>query len=220
MRLFVGPAEWDGETPQLPQAIAKALHLPSDAGVVDAVGLIEKDAMASRLRDGMRVVQELTQRGALASDLLPQQVGGSTPTRMMPFAEHVRLRADTGDVEFEESADLSIGVAERVLPSWARADHLTCVRAVGDSMEPTIRDGDLVVIDKDRRTPVDGQLFVVRTAGELVVKRLRRVGRHWSLVSDNRSHVSREMAVGDVILGRVAWSNPHGGAQSSDRRRE
>ena len=35
-----------------------------------------------------------------------------------------------------------------VLPSWARTDHLTCVRAAGDSMEPTIRDGDLVVVDQ------------------------------------------------------------------------
>ena len=32
---------------------------------------------------------------------------------MIPFAEHVRFEADTGEVEFEESSDLSIAVAER-----------------------------------------------------------------------------------------------------------
>ena len=54
----------------------------------------------------------------------------------------------------------AIAVAERVLPSWARAARLTCVRTAGDSLEPA--DGALVVVDKDRRVAVDEQLFVVR----------------------------------------------------------
>lgn len=209
MRLFIGPAERGGEAPQLPPEITEALHLPSDASVVDAVGLIRKDAMASKLRDGMRVVQELTQRAAIAAELLPQLAGELSKTRMMPFAEHVRFRADTGEVEFEESSDLSIAVAQEVLPPWARADHLTCVRAAGDSMEPTILAGDLVVVDRDRRVAVDGQLFVVCTGEELAVKRLRQVGDHWNLISDNPSHSSRAMASNDVIVGRVAWCGPH-----------
>ena len=69
---------------------------------------------------------------------------------MIPFAEHVRFEAD---VEFEESSDLSIAVAERVLPSWARAARLTCVRAAGDSLESA--DGGLVVVAQERRVAVD-----------------------------------------------------------------
>ena len=210
MRLFIGPAEGSGEAPQLPEEITRALHLPSDASIVDAVGMIDKDAMASQLREGMRAVQELTQRAQVAAELLPRLVGETTSTRMMPFAEHVRLKADTGEVEFEESSHVSIAVAEKVLPPWARADHLTCVRAVGDSMAPTIHDGDLVVVDKDRRAAVDDQLFVVRTGEGLIVRRLRRIGDHWSLVSDNTAHLSRPVAGTDVIVGRVAWCGPHG----------
>ena len=212
MRLLIGPAESGGaKVPQLPREITRALHLPSDAGVVDAVGLIDKDAMASRLREGMRVVQELTQRAAVAAELLPRLAGEST-TRMMPFAAHVRFKADTGEVEFEESADLSIAVAEKVLPSWARTDHLTCVRAAGDSMEPTIRDGDLVVVDQDQRVAVDNQLFVVRTGAGVVVRRLHRMGDHWNLVSDKLGRLSRPMAADDRIVGRVAWCGPHSDA--------
>jgi hypothetical protein len=212
MRLSVGPAERGGEAPQLPPEITRALHLPSDASVVDAVGLIEKDVMASKLRDGMRLVQELTDRAAMAAELLPRLAGESPTTRMMPFAEHVRYRADTGEVEFDESTDLSIAVAEKVLPPWARTDHLTCVRADGDSMEPTIQGGDLVVVDKDQRAAVEDELFVVRSGEGLVVRRLRHIGDHWSLVSDNPAHLSRPMAAGDVIVGRVAWCGPHGHA--------
>jgi phage repressor protein C with HTH and peptisase S24 domain len=213
MQLFIGPAESGGaEAPQLPREITRALHLPSDAGVLDAVGLIDKDAMALKMREGMRAVQELTQRAAVAAELLPRLAGESPATRMMPFAAHVRFKADTGEVEFEESADLSIAVAEKVLPPWARTDHLTCVRAAGDSMEPTIRDGDLVVVDQDQRIPVDDQLFVVRTGGGVIVRRLHRIGDHWHLVGDNLGHLSRPMAADDRIVGRVAWCGPHSDA--------
>lgn len=115
-------------------------------------------------------------------------------------------------MEFDESTDLSIAVAEKVLPPWARTDHLTCVRADGDSMEPTIQGGDLVVVDKDQRAAVEDELFVVRSGEGLVVRRLRHIGDHWSLVSDNPAHLSRPMAAGDVIVGRVAWCGPHGHA--------
>ena len=213
MQLFIGPAEEDGEeAPQLPEEITRALQLPSNASVVDAVGQIEKDAMASQLRDGMRAVQELTERAAAAAELLPRLAGDSSAVRLMPFAEHIRLNAGTGEVEFDESAHLSIVVAEEVLPSWARADRLTCVRAVGDSMAPTIHDGDLVVVDKDRRDPLEDHLFVIRTREELVVGRVRRVGETWNLVRDNPAHRPRAMTADDVVAGRVAWCGPHGDA--------
>ncbi len=212
MQLFVGPAERGAaEASRLPPEITRALHLPSNASIADAVGLIEKDAMASKLRDGMRVVQDLTHRAAAAAELLPRLAGESS-IRMMPYAERVRFKADTGEVEFAESAALSIAVAETVLPSWARADHLTCVRAAGDSMEPTIRDGDLVVVDQDQRVAVENQLFVLRTREGVVVKRLRRLGDHWSLVSDNAAHLSRPLGADDRIVGRVAWCGPHSDA--------
>ena len=213
MRLFIGPAEDGGaEAPQLPEEITRALRLPTDASVVDAVGQIEKDVMASQLRDGMRAVRELTQRAAAAAELLPRLAEDSPPARMMPFAERVRLKADTGEVEFDESAHLSIAVAEEVLPAWARADSLTCLRAVGDSMEPTIHDGDLVVVDKDRRDAVEHQLFVVRTRDGLMVRRVQRVGDRWKLVADNPDHRLRAMTADNVIAGRVAWCGPHGDA--------
>ena len=210
MRLFIAPAEPGGmEAPPLPAELTRALDLPSDASVVDAVEAIDQDAVASTLRTGMRLVQEMTELATAAAELLPQVAGGST-TRMIPFAEHVRFKADTGEVAFEESSDLSIAVAERVLPSWARAARLTCVRTAGDSLEPA--DGALVVVDKDRRVAVNEQLFLVHIGEALVVKRFRQVGGQWSLVSDSLAHLPRPMTADDRIVGRVAWCGPHSAA--------
>ena len=216
LQLYIGrglrgnPAE-----PGLPSEITEALRLPSDASVADAVSRIDKDVMASRLREGMSVVQELTDRAAAAAEFIPRLAFSElSATRMVPFAREVRLRADTGEVEFEESAELSIAVAERVLPSWARADRLTCIRAVGRSMEPTVRDGDLVVLDRDRPAPLDAELFVVRTGDGVVVRRLRQTGDCWNLINDNPSHPSRPMAERDRIVGRVAWCGPQAAAHA------
>ena len=152
MRLFSAPAEPGGmEAPPLPPELTRALGLPSDASVIDAVDAIDQDAVASTLK-AMRLVQEMTEFATEAAELLPQVAAGST-TRMIPFAEHVRFEGDTGEVDFEESSDLSIAVAERVLPSWARSARLTCVRAAGDSLDPAA--GALVVVARDRRVAVD-----------------------------------------------------------------
>ena len=179
MRLFSARAEPGGmEAPPLPPELTRALGLPSDASVIDAVDAIDQDAVASTLRKGMRLAQKMTELATEAAELLPQVAAGST-TRMIPCAEHVRFEGDTGEVDFEESSDLSIAVAERVLPAWARSARRTCVRAAGDSLDPA--DGALVVVAQDRRVAVDEELFVVRIGEALVVAFGRSaVGGAWS----------------------------------------
>ncbi len=220
LEFYIGPARADATTrPRLPSEIARALDLPRDATIDDALDAIKKDAMASRLREGIGLVQELMERAATAAALIPRLVSGGRSRAgevsesgvvMIPFAPEVRLAAGTGEVVFEESPEVSIAVAAEALASWARPERLTCVRAAGDSMEPNIRDGDLVVVDPARTDPLDGQLFAVRTDGGLVIKRLRQSRGRWLLASDNRTHASHPVAENDRILGQVAWCGPRG----------
>lgn len=213
LEFYIGPERPDpSRPPPLPREIAQALDLPRTASVADAVGAIDKDVMASRLREGIGLVQELMGRAAAAAASLPGRATrkDSPPSGvvMIPFAADVRLAAGTGEAIFEESAEVSIAVAAEALASWARPDRLTCVRAAGDSMEPTIHDGDLVAVDSGRTDPLDGQAFAVRTDAGLVVKRLRQAGGRWLLTSDNPAHASRPVARDDRILGQIAWYGP------------
>ena len=173
--------------------------------------------MALKLREGMRLVEELTNRAEAAAALLPQLAAGefsvvaNMPERasvMIAFAPDVRLAAGTGEVVFEESSELSIVVAVEALAPWAQPERLTCVRAVGDSMKPTIGDGDFVALDHGRTEPLDGQVFAARTDTGLVVKRLRRRADRWQLVSDNPVYPPRPVSKDDRILGQVAWHGP------------
>ena len=217
LEFYIGPARADpARGPRLPAEIARALDLPRDASVDDAVGAIRNDALASGLRECLGRVQALVELAASTAALLPGILLSVTAEAdrpdgeavMIPFAPEVRLAAGTGEVVFEESAEVSIAVAAGALASWARRDRLTCVRAAGDSMEPTIHDGDLVVVDAGRSEPLDGQLFAVRTAAGLVIKRLRRSRGRWLLTSDNRSPGPRPVTEEDRLVGQVAWCGP------------
>ena len=135
------------------------------------------------------------------------------PVRLVPFAERVRFDADAGELTLEESPDVSIAVADRVLPIWARAGRLTCVQIAGDAMTPTISRGALAVVDQNSRTAVHDAIFLLCIGGEeLAVKRLQRKGGGWMLVSDNPARPSTLMGEADLVVGRVAWSGPHGDA--------
>lgn len=47
---------------------------------------------------------------------------------------------------------------------------LIVVKAVGDSMNKTIQDGEFLVVNKEKNMPVNGKIFVVRVRNELKVK--------------------------------------------------
>lgn len=83
---------------------------------------------------------------------------------------------------------------------------LYATRVNGDSMGPTIRDGDVVVVDtEDVKRERDG-IFAVNHEGEFTVKRLKYDLRRRYLVSDNpkqKAYPPMECTEGTQLLGRV-----------------
>lgn len=83
---------------------------------------------------------------------------------------------------------------------------LSAIRVAGDSMEPTLRDGDEILVDRAPR-PLGSGVHVVRVENELLVKRLD-TGRPGTivLISDNAIYPPVELAAGEVqVIGRVVW---------------
>lgn len=79
------------------------------------------------------------------------------------------------------------------------------VRVRGDSMEPGLVDGDLIVVDQARRTPdAQGRVFVIRIDDAVMVKRVARRGGALAIVSDNPAAPPVPDGVVEVI-GRVVW---------------
>jgi phage repressor protein C with HTH and peptisase S24 domain len=65
------------------------------------------------------------------------------------------------------------------------AKHLHAIEISGPSMETSLYEGDLVVVNTKENKPIDGEVFAANYEGELVVKRFIRESGKWWLSSDN-----------------------------------
>jgi phage repressor protein C with HTH and peptisase S24 domain len=88
-------------------------------------------------------------------------------------------------------------------------ERLMLLEVSGDSMAPTLREGDLVLADlSETRARTDG-VYVLREQNDLVVKRLQRgnLGAALTIRSDNPAYESVAILPGVVsIVGRVIWA--------------
>ncbi|MFC4294741.1 helix-turn-helix transcriptional regulator [Novosphingobium tardum] len=83
--------------------------------------------------------------------------------------------------------------------------QLSVIEVEGDSMDPTLRDGDEILVDRAPRTLHSG-VHVIRLDDVLLVKRVERAGEQVRLISDNRAYPDAERSLHDVeIVGRVVW---------------
>jgi len=103
--------------------------------------------------------------------------------------------------------------------AWLRANnlnqrHLDVIYANGHSMEPTINDGDVLLIDESKVEPKDGQIFAMQSESKgTIVKRLVKSDFDgWIIRSDNPDKARygdetlRDGEINEVrIIGRVVW---------------
>ena len=106
-------------------------------------------------------------------------------------------------------AELPVGQL-RFSARWLKANGLnaamlSAIEVEGDSMDPTLRDGDEILVDRTVR-PLRAGIHVLRLDDVLLVKRVERAGDSLRLISDNRAYPEVERGAGEVeIVGRVVW---------------
>ncbi len=94
---------------------------------------------------------------------------------------------------------------------WLKAQGLepamlSVIEVEGDSMEPTLRDGDEILVDRTPR-PLRAGIHVIRLDDVLLVKRLESgPGGMLGVISDNTAYPRMERPARDVeLIGRVVW---------------
>lgn len=92
------------------------------------------------------------------------------------------------------------------------ADNLATIYAQGDSMSPTINDGQVLLVDTTEITPKTSKIYLVCIDGQLYIKRLINMIDRWVMRSDNPDkttypdiELSHERMAQIDIQGRVVW---------------
>lgn len=91
------------------------------------------------------------------------------------------------------------------------ASRLAVVFAKGDSMQPTINNGDSILVDTSKNQVVDGSIFVLRLGDDLYAKRLQKnIDGGITVISDNRTEYPIQVVHPDqmdslAVIGKVVW---------------
>ena len=159
-----------------------------------------------------------TERGILARyfGVDEQVLGGAAPStarsglRLIPKllvgasagpGAHNDAEALAGKIGFDEKWLRKMGVDPK---------QLSLIRVEGDSMLPTLADGDDIMVDRAAaNAPLRDGIHVIRMDDTLMVKRLARgpAGR-LSVVSDNAAYPDWADVDGAsvTVIGRVVWT--------------
>lgn len=154
-------------------------------------------------------------------DLLPQSAGFPREPSEEDFAliPQYTARGGCGPGALNGHVEVRGGLSFR--REWlerlrVQPDQAAVIYAQGQSMEPTIHDGAVVMLDLSQSEPRNGRVFALLVEGELRIKRVfRLIGGGWKLSSDNpdKSRYPDEV-VSDLqavtVIGLAVWQG--GGA--------
>ena len=84
-------------------------------------------------------------------------------------------------------------------------DKIEAINVVGDSMEDTLKEGSIILINRDRQEIMNGGIFVVNTPGGVLVKRVSiNPVAGIDLISDNKSYPVTTVPLGEItVIGKV-----------------
>jgi phage repressor protein C with HTH and peptisase S24 domain len=150
-----------------------------------------------------RLQEELDQRLSLPPETM------QTTLVKVPLYD-VRISAGRGLWNPDEPIHDHINVPRDLLQRWSvNPEHAVFARNFGDSMEPTVMDGETVLLDRSAAEIVSDLIYAFRLNDELRIKRLRRLrGNGVELRSDNNRYEPERLNAPDLqdfkLVGRVA----------------
>lgn len=189
------------------------------ATLIDANG-VSYAALSRMLRRNDAYLQQYVRRGT-PRDLAERdrallaayfrvdaaELGGVAAPRMAPIRRlDVEASAGPGALAADAVRAGAMLLDPALLESLRlNAKDAAMLRARGDSMLPTIADGDQIVIDeRDTRIVAVPGIFVLRLDEVLLVKRVSRVAGGMLIESDNPAYPPITTRAAE-ILGRVVW---------------
>lgn len=178
-------------------------------GYTDA--LLKKIAEALNVPTAVFFMDEKQAEGLKGFTLRSVEVVDDDDPRWVHIRK-VKLRLTAGFNGFETEPDVYDGDTLAVPADWLRRNNydpekLFVLRIHGESMEPTLYEDDVVIINNADKTLMDGAVFAFNYEGDSVVKRLERDAGDWWMTSDNQDKrkYGRKVCRGDscLIIGRV-----------------
>lgn len=156
---------------------------------------------------------ELPEESFSGRDATPDR--GSEATASEPYGEYVHIPQVTGEISAGGGliADNTVELRIAFRREWIerKGDHskMSITRVKGDSMEPTLMSGDIVLIDHSRNyVDPHGGIYAIAFENEIMVKRVQILfpANQLRVISDNPKYQPADVDPSTVnINGKVIW---------------
>ena len=141
-----------------------------------------------------------------------QRAPAETDVDMMfvPLVE-ARLSAGTGSLETSADGERKYAFRSDFLHRKGSPSKMVLMRVSGDSMEPEIKDGDVVLLDQGKTTILPGRMYAVGIEEAIYVKQIDTIPGKLILKSMNQAYPPIEVDMrGDLaeqarVIGQVLW---------------
>jgi len=114
------------------------------------------------------------------------------------YFKDINASAGGGAINFDENYEI-LYIDNKIINK-----DLDAINVIGDSMEPTIKDGSIIFIDRNDKNVQNGGIFVIATTAGVFVKRVNlKSSGELELISDNPLYPSETVKEARII-GKVA----------------
>ena len=205
-----GQSEWDRWRENL--APESAASLPASLRVRSPAEMAQVSETAHKL--DAQELQTIESADFRVEREKPEvEEASAVPSNLVLIKRYdVRASAGTGAVVDQEELIGMVAFDEMFLRRQVgvRSDALVTVEATGDSMEPTIRDGDILLVDTSENDIRDGRIYVINVHGLLSVKRIRvNMDGSLAVCSDNTRYDIQTIRPSERdplrVIGRVVY---------------
>ncbi|SHO57088.1 XRE family transcriptional regulator [Vibrio quintilis] len=123
----------------------------------------------------------------------------------------VEASAGSGCITFNEEVSESFAFNKSWLTSQlgVHSEQVAFVTVKGDSMNPTLEDGDMILVDLSQHQLVREGIYLLQTEDGLHTKRLKTHKNGIQVISDNPEYPSWQITPTDAqpsrIAGKVVW---------------
>jgi phage repressor protein C with HTH and peptisase S24 domain len=174
------------------------------------------DAQIELIKLGFSIDWLLTGRGSMRPDTpiaVSRRDAGNLPAHFTLLPRY-NVRAGAGNAMLVPPEQVVDFVAFDT--NWLRQglgidpSKAAIITAVGDSMYPTIADGDVLIVDLSIDRVLDNAIYALRYGDSLSVKRVqKRPTGGLRIISDNSKYEADDLDVDAVrdlhVVGRIVW---------------
>ena len=120
-----------------------------------------------------------------------------------------RLSAGDGSFDVDQKIDEYYSFQKIWLRKKGNPKNMVLMDIVGNSMEPELKDGDTVLVDRSKNEILAGAIYAVGVEDTVLIKRVEKLPDKLVLISDNQKYSPTYISGDDInrvrVLGKVLW---------------